>query len=45
VRLVRGVGETIRGGDPIYEIHAQSAMQLEAAEEYARSQRRIYAIE
>lgn len=44
VRLLQLVGEDVRAGDPLYEIHAQSRSQLASAEEYARGHRAIYQI-
>jgi thymidine phosphorylase len=35
VRLLRTVGEVVAKGEPLFEIHAQSAAQLEFAREYA----------
>jgi thymidine phosphorylase len=35
VRLLRNVGDVVAQGDPLFEIHAQSAVQLEFAHEYA----------
>ena len=32
--LLRGVGDVVARGEPIFEIHAQSAEQLEYAREY-----------
>jgi thymidine phosphorylase len=44
VRLLQRVGDEVRAGDPLYEIHAQSRSQLTSAEEYARGHRTIYRI-
>ncbi len=35
VRLRRGVGDVVRRGEPLFEIHAQSAAQLGFARDYA----------
>lgn len=38
VRLLRGVGDVVRKGEPLFEIHAQSRAQLEFAAQYAKEQ-------
>ncbi len=38
VRLLRTVGDIVRQGEPLFEIHALSQAQLDLALEYARSQ-------
>jgi thymidine phosphorylase len=35
VRLCAAIGDVIARGEPLFEIHAQSAAQLEFAREYA----------
>jgi len=35
VRLCQGVGDVVARGEPLFEIHAQSAVQLEFARDYA----------
>jgi thymidine phosphorylase len=42
VRLLRGVGDVVRRGEPLYEIHAQSDAQLEAARSYAEGHPEIH---
>jgi thymidine phosphorylase len=37
VRLIRTVGDVVAKGDPVFEIHAQSAAQLEFGRVYAES--------
>lgn len=37
VRIVRGVGDVVSRGDPIYEVHAQSKDQIDFALDYAAS--------
>ncbi len=37
VRLLRTVGDVVRRGEPLFEIHAESAQQLEFARAYAES--------
>jgi len=37
VRLLRGLGDVVAKGEPLFEIHAQSAPQLEFARAYAES--------
>jgi thymidine phosphorylase len=44
VRLLRGVGDVVAGGEPLFEIHAQSEAQLELAREYARARPRLFAL-
>lgn len=41
VRLLRTVGDIVSSGEPLFEIHAQSAAQLEFAVRYAASQPRL----
>jgi thymidine phosphorylase len=43
VRLLRGVGAVVARGEPLLEIHAQSAAQLAFAEEHAAAHPGIYA--
>jgi thymidine phosphorylase len=43
VWIVSGVGEVLRRGDPLFEVHAQSNAQLEFAREYAEATPEIYA--
>ncbi|MDZ7380134.1 MAG: thymidine phosphorylase family protein [candidate division KSB1 bacterium] len=38
VRLLRTIGDVVRRGEPLFEIHAQSEAQLSFALDYARSQ-------
>jgi thymidine phosphorylase len=42
VRLLRRVGEVVRRGEPLYEIHAQSAEQLDLARAYAEDRPEIH---
>jgi len=35
VRILRGVGEIVRRGDPLFELHAQNSTQIGYAREYA----------
>lgn len=41
VRLLRVVGDVVSRGEPLFEIHAQSAAQLEFAVSYASAQPRL----
>lgn len=41
VRLYKNVGDTVMRGEPIFEIHAESDSQLQAALEYSNSVRRL----
>ncbi len=41
VKLYKSVGDTVMRGEPIFEIHAESDAQLQAALEYANSVRRL----
>jgi thymidine phosphorylase len=45
VRLRAGVDDEVRVGDPLYEIHAQSAGHLSSAEDYARGRGDIFRVE
>jgi thymidine phosphorylase len=42
VRILRGVGAVVERGEPLYEIHAQSPTQLEAARSYANERPEIF---
>lgn len=42
VRLLHTVGEVVRAGEPLFEIHAQSAVQLDFAKVYAASQPQLF---
>jgi thymidine phosphorylase len=42
VRLLRTVGDVVRRGEPLFEIHAQSAVQLEFARAYAEGQAGLF---
>ena len=42
LRLLRGTGEVVGRGDPLFEIHAQSETQLGFARDYATSQSQVY---
>ncbi len=41
VKLYKNVGDTVTRGEPIFEIHAESDAQLQAALEYGNSVRRL----
>jgi thymidine phosphorylase len=41
VRLLRSVGDAVRRGEPLFEIHAQSAAQLDFARDYAAAHAEI----
>jgi len=41
VRTGRGVGDVVTRGAPLFEIHAQSAAQLEFARDYAAARANI----
>ena len=41
VKLYKNVGDTVKRGEPIFEIHAESDAQLQAALEYSNSVRRL----
>ncbi|HEY6394635.1 MAG TPA: hypothetical protein VIX12_04395, partial [Candidatus Binataceae bacterium] len=41
VKMLKSVGEQVTSGEPLFEIHAASAAQLESASSYARSVRRL----
>jgi thymidine phosphorylase len=43
VRILRGLGEVVARGEPLFEIHAQSAAQLEFAQEHAATHPGVYA--
>ena len=38
-RLLRAVGDVVRRGEPLFEVHAQSQAQITFALDYARAQR------
>ena len=40
--LLRGVGDVVARGEPVFEIHAQSAAQLEFAREYVEEHGRVF---
>jgi thymidine phosphorylase len=42
VRLLRGVGDVVSSGEPLFEIHAQSRAQLALAREYALARPRLF---
>lgn len=44
VRLLRAVGDTVSRGEPLFEIHAQSRVQLDFAVDYARSEPDLIAL-
>jgi thymidine phosphorylase len=44
VRLLRGVGDVVAAGEPLFEIHAQSEPQLALAQDYARSRPKLFAL-
>jgi len=35
--MMKGIGDVLVGGEPLFEIHSSSAEQLEAATAYAES--------
>jgi thymidine phosphorylase len=41
VKLYKNVGDTVTRGEPIFEIHAESDAQLQAALEYSNPVRRL----
>jgi len=43
VRILRGLGDVVARGEPLFEIHAQSATQLEFAEQHAATHPEVYA--
>jgi thymidine phosphorylase len=43
VRILRGIGELVSRGDPLFEIHAQSTAQLEFASAYVAAHAGLYA--
>jgi thymidine phosphorylase len=42
VRMIRGPGEIVAKGDPLFEIHASSAEQMKAAADYVAAHRGIF---
>ena len=43
VRVLRGLGDVVARGEPLFEIHAQSATQLEFAQQHAATHPEVYA--
>ncbi|MGD1027362.1 hypothetical protein [Candidatus Binatus soli] len=41
MKLYKSVGDTVMRGEPIFEIHAESDSQLQAALEYSNSVRHL----